>query len=178
MLKITTIKQLLIIFLIILTVSSCKEETKNEEALDKLMITESVNSFLNNWHKSASEANFKNYFNKMDSISVFIGTDASENWTKKQFQDFSKPYFEEGKAWDFKTLERNVYTSKSGDFIWFDELLNTWMGICRGSGVIKLENTTLKIKHYVLSVTVPNDVTQKIIDIKREKDAVFLKKFN
>ena len=34
-----------------------------------------------------------------------------------------------------KTLERHIYTSKSGDFIWFDELLDTWMGACRGSGV-------------------------------------------
>ena len=92
---------------------------------------------------AAAEANFDAYFGKMDTISVFIGTDASENWTKKEFSDFSKPYFDKGKAWDFKTLERNIYVNTSGDFVWFDELLNTWMGTCRGSGVLEKKGETL-----------------------------------
>ncbi len=113
----------------------------------------------------------------MDNISVFIGTDATENWTKKQFISFSKPYFDRGKAWDFKTLERNVYTNKSGDFVWFDELLNTWMGTCRGSGVLEKTGSTWKIKHYVLSVSIPNDDVQKVIAAKKKNDSIFLSKF-
>ncbi len=136
-----------------------------------------INALLNDWHLAATEANFKNYFGKMDSISVFIGTDATENWTKTAFEKFSKPYFDKGKAWDFKTLKRNIYISNLGNFAWFDELLHTWMGTCRGSGVLEKNENTWKIKHYVLSVSIPNEDVQKVIDAKKESDAAFLKKF-
>jgi hypothetical protein len=175
MLKRKVIKQFIIVFLTLLVFNSCKEKTSSKTSLDKKSIIENVEVFLNDWHKAASEANFENYFSKMDSISVFIGTDASENWTKNKFQDFSKPYFDDGKAWDFKPLERHIYTNKSGNFIWFDELLDTWMGVCRGSGVIILENNRLKIKHYVLSVTIPNEAIDDIINLKKEKEVTFLK---
>ena len=113
----------------------------------------------------------------MDSVSVFIGTDASENWEKKQFQDFSKPYFDKGKAWDFKTLERTICLNPSGDFAWFDELLNTWMGTCRGSGVLEKTTNGWKIKQYVLSITIPNDDVQAVILAKKKRDDLFLKTF-
>ena len=150
----------------------------NNISLEKTkLIKTTVNTILNNWHLAASEANFEDYFREMDSISVFIGTDASENWKKKQFQDFSKPYFDKGKAWDFETLERTIYVNSSGEFVWFDELLNTWMGTCRGSGVLEKTTKGWKIKHYVLSVTIPNDDVQAVILAKKKSDAIFLKKF-
>ena len=113
----------------------------------------------------------------MDSVSVFIGTDARENWKKQQFEAFSKPYFDNGKAWDFKTLERNIYLNTEGNFAWFDELLNTWMGTCRGSGVLEKKDNSWAIKHYVLSVPIPNDDIQKVIAAKQEKDSIFLSSF-
>ena len=114
----------------------------------------------------------------MDSVSVFIGTDASENWNKNKFQAFSKPYFDKGKAWDFETLERNIYVNSSGEFVWFDELLRTWMGTCRGSGVLEKIENSWKIKHYVLSVSIPNEDINRVITIKKKNDSIFLKKFN
>jgi hypothetical protein len=39
---------------------------------------------------------------------------------------------------------------------WFDEL-STQMKICRGSGVLVKIGNDWKIKHYVLSMTVPNE---------------------
>ncbi len=114
----------------------------------------------------------------MDSLSVFIGTDATENWDKTAFANFSKPYFDKGKAWSFSAIDRNIYSNNEGSTLWFDELLDTWMGLCRGSGVVENTNGTLKIKHYVLSVTVPNDDIAKLIDIKREKDSLLTLKIN
>ena len=150
---------------------------KNVSLEKKKVIKTTVNTVLNNWHLAASEANFEAYFGKMDSVSVFIGTDASENWEKKQFQDFSKPYFDKGKAWDFKTLERTIYVNPSGDFAWFDELLITWMGSCRGSGVLEKTTNGWKIKQYVLSITIPNDDVQAVILAKKKRDDLFLKTF-
>jgi hypothetical protein len=139
-------------------------------------IKTAVNTTLNDWHKAASEADFTGYFEKMDSISIFIGTDASENWSKKRFESFSKPYFDKGKAWDFKTLERNIYVNTTGDFVWFDELLTTWMGTCRGSGVLERKNNAWKIKHYVLSVSIPNDNIKDVVTLKNQNDSLFLQK--
>lgn len=128
--------------------------------------TATVTTLLNNWHKAAAEAKFDTYFNMMSDESIFIGTDATENWNKKAFMAFAKPYFDKGKAWSFTTLERNIYFSKDKKMAWFDELLNTQMKICRGSGVLIKEGKEWKIKHYVLSMTIPNDNTNEVIKVK------------
>ncbi|WP_456423749.1 nuclear transport factor 2 family protein [Lutibacter sp.] len=137
---------------------------------------EKINNVLDAWHKSAAEANFDLYFNAMATDAIFIGTDASENWTIPAFKNFSKPYFDKGKAWNFKPIERNVYVNSDGKIAWFDELLDTWMGVCRGSGVLKKNEDTWKIEHYVLSLTIPNGNVEDVIKINKEKDSLFLKK--
>lgn len=135
-----------------------------------------VSQFLDQWHKAAAEANFDAYFNAMAEESIYIGTDATENWKKKQFQAFAKPYFDKGKAWNFTAIERNIYFSKNGKTVWFDELLNTQMKICRGSGVLVQENGQWKIKHYVLSMTVPNDNVDEVVKIKAPIEDAFMNK--
>ena len=125
-----------------------------------------INNTLDAWHKAAAEANFKNYFDAMTDDAVFIGTDATENWTKPAFQAYAKPYFDKGKPWSFKALERHIYFSEDKKTVWFDELLDTQMKICRGSGVLVFVNNQWKIKHYVLSMTFPNDNTDEVIKIK------------
>lgn len=162
--------------LIFLTLLSCKNES-NQKSISTVDTKQIINSVLNDWHLAATEANFDAYFSKMDSVSVFIGTDASENWSKSEFQEFSKPYFVKGKAWSFETLERNVYVNSDESFAWFDELLRTWMGTCRGSGVLEKKGENWLIKHYVLSVSIPNDDIQKVIEAKKEKDSIFLSRF-
>ncbi len=128
--------------------------------------TATINTLLDNWHKAAAEAKFNEYFNVLSEESIYIGTDATENWNKTQFMAFAKPYFDKGKAWSFTALERHVYFDKSGKIAWFDELLNTQMKICRGSGILIKEGKTWKIKHYVLSMTIPNDNTNEVIKTK------------
>jgi len=136
---------------------------------------ETINNILTNWHKAASDANYDAYFYLMTDDAVFIGTDATENWQNKAFKAFSKPYFDKGKAWNFTTLERNIYINNTNDFAWFDELLNTQMKICRGSGVLQKVNGEWKIKHYVLSITIPNKDVEKVIDIKKSTDNQLIK---
>lgn len=125
-----------------------------------------INTLLDNWHKAAAEVRFEAYFNALAEESIFIGTDATENWNKKQFMAFAKPFFDKGKAWNFTALERHIYFSVDKKIAWFDELLNTQMKICRGSGVLIKEGKVWKIKHYVLSMTIPNDNVNEVIKIK------------
>jgi hypothetical protein len=168
-------KKVIILFLSIFFFHSCMNVKIAK--VDKNAIKKEINTLLVSWHQAATDANFDDYFGKMDSTSVFIGTAAEEIWTKTQFKNFSKPYFDQGKAWSFETLERTIYVNNSGDFVWFDELLNTWMGTCRGSGVLEKKDNTWKIKQYVLSVPIPNDDIQAIILAKKKNDSIFLKKY-
>ncbi len=125
-----------------------------------------VKMVLNSWHKAAAEADFNSYFNAMTDDAIFIGTDAKENWNKPAFMAYAKPFFDKGKAWSFTTMERHIYFNSNNTIAWFDELLNTQMKICRGSGVLVLQNGKWKIQHYVLSMTIPNDVSDEVIKIK------------
>lgn len=137
---------------------------------------EQVNKTLDAWHKAAAEANFDNYFGMMVEDAIFIGTDPTENWNKKAFQAYAKPHFDKGKAWDFKAIERHIYFDNSGKLAWFDELLNTQMKICRGSGVLVKTGKEWKIKHYVLSMTIPNDNANEVIKIITPIEDVLLQK--
>jgi ketosteroid isomerase-like protein len=129
-------------------------------------LKEQIATTLNAWHKAAAEANYDNYFNLLSDDAIFIGTDATENWTKSAFEAYSKPYFDKGKAWSFTAIERNIYFNNDKTLAWFDELLDTQMKICRGSGVMVFIKGQWKIKQYVLSMTVPNDNVDEVVKIK------------
>ena len=124
-----------------------------------------IGTTLDRWHKAAGDVKFDTYFNMMAPDAIYIGTDATENWTIPQFKAFAKPYFDRGKAWNFTAIQRNIYVINQ-DFAYFDELLETQMKICRGSGVVKKVGTEWKIVHYVLSMTVPNDKASEVTAIK------------
>lgn len=125
-----------------------------------------VSQTLDAWHKAAADIKFDTYFNLMADDAIFIGTDATENWTKPDFKVWAKPFFDKGKTWNFTALERHIFFDKTGKTAWFDELLNTQMKICRGSGVLVKIGKEWKIQHYVLSMTIPNDEVDTVIKIK------------
>jgi SnoaL-like domain len=142
-----------VLFLLFSVISIAQPESQIAITLDK-------------WHKAATDAKFDAYFSMMTENAIFIGTDATENWNKKNFMVFAKPYFDKGKAWSFSALERHIYLSKDKKMAWFDELLNTKMKICRGSGVMIKIGNDWKIQQYVLSMTIPNENTNEIVKIK------------
>ena len=125
-----------------------------------------VSKVLDDLNAFAANADYKSYFDLFATESSFIGTDATEVWNKKEFMDWSKPFFDKGKAWSFTSLKRNISFSSDGKYAWFDELLDTQMKLCRGSGVLEKTGNQWKIKQYVLSQTIPNDVNDEVIKIK------------
>ncbi len=151
------------LFAIFLLTSACENTNEN-----KLEQTKVINDLLDEWHLAATNADFDNYFQKLDENSIYIGTDAGELWTKAAFIKFAKPYFDKGKTWDFKAIQRNIYLSDDFETAWFDELLDTWMGDCRASGVVIKSETGWKIKHYQLSVTVPNEKMKSFLKAMNE----------
>ena len=154
---------------ILVTISCQAQKPGHEDA----QVKHDINTMLFDWHNAAATADFDAYFGLMTEDGVFIGTDATENWQNKEFKAFSKPYFDKGKAWSFTMLERNVYIDAETEHTaWFDEHLSTQMGICRGSGVLKKENGQWKVKHYVLSIAVPNENVSELTEMKREWDSL------
>lgn len=149
------------LFLFILS-SACKEAPKQISTDD----IKNIDTLIDGWHKAAANANFHDYFNRMSADAIFIGTDPTENWQLDAFKSFCKPYFEKGKAWSFTSLDRHLYFNQDHSIAWFDELLNTQMKICRGSGVLKKENGQWKIAHYVLSMTIPNTLSNEVTALK------------
>jgi hypothetical protein len=127
-----------------------------------------IHAFLDRWHQAAAKADGTTFFGSMDDASIYIGTDATERWSKSEFMKFAKPYFDRGSAWDFKPYDRDLHFSKNKKHAWFSELLTTWMGECRGSGILEKTKDGWRIKQYHLSVTVPNDLIQNFIALVNE----------
>lgn len=124
-----------------------------------------LDSLITQWHYAAAKADMKAYFDAMDENAVFIGTDSTEYWTKEQFYQWAKPYFDKGKAWTLKANSRHIYLSDNKKTAWWDELLYTPSGTWIGTGILVKKGKAWKIIHYTLSVTIPNEKLKDIVKI-------------
>lgn len=125
-----------------------------------------LHAFLDAWHRAAAEADEDVFFGSMAEDGIYLGTDASERWLRDEMAAWAKPYFENESAWAFTPHDRTFYFSEDSTYAWFEELLDTWMGTCRGSGV--LHHTPAlgwKIKQYNLAVAVPNDLIRDYLTL-------------
>jgi hypothetical protein len=127
-----------------------------------------VDQFITDWHNAAARADSDAYFGAFDKEGIYIGTDETERWTKQEFYDWSRKYFEAGKAWSFVGKERNIYFSKNGKTAWFDEVVDNGTTKWRGSGVLVKKKGGWKIMQYVLSVPVPNGIYKEVQEMIHE----------
>lgn len=153
-----------LIVLVISHFSACQTVT------DWAPSREEVTKLLDNWHKAAAGADTNVYFGSMSEGAVFLGTDANERWRKDEFYTFAKPHFDKGDAWDFKPYNRHIIFSGDSTIAWFDELLETWMGVCRGSGVVVYEEEGWRIAHYDLAIMVPNEKINDFIELMGQEE--------
>ncbi len=127
---------------------------------------EEINRLLDRWHLAATQAEEEIFFDfTMADDAIYIGTDASELWTKEEMKIWAKDIFQRETAWDFTVKSRNIYFSKNKKVAWFDEILDTWMGVCRGSGVLEKSKGKWKLKHYHLAIAVPNELVQEYLKL-------------
>ncbi|MBJ2129915.1 nuclear transport factor 2 family protein [Alteromonas sp. IB21] len=123
----------------------------------------SVDDVLNSLHETASVASFDRYFALYDESAVFIGTDASEVWSKEAFEAYAKPHFDKGHGWTYLPKERHVYFSPDKDVAWFDELLdNEKLGETRGTGVLIKKAGRWKVTQYHLTIPIPNEIAGEV----------------
>ncbi len=124
-----------------------------DEELERFVI----DSLVNAWHHAAAVADEKTFFDFMTSDAVYIGTDATERWLRDELAAWSRQYFERDTAWAFTPRSRTIRFAPGGQLAWFDELLDTWMGTCRSTGIVEKREGQWRLVHYQLSVAVPND---------------------
>lgn len=134
-----------------------------------------ISALLDTFNAAAARADYNVYFNCLAEDAIFIGTDASERWRKDSFAVWAKPFFDRGRAWNFKSIERHIYPSKDSSMAWFDELLNTQMKVCRGSGVVEKTAKGWKIQQYVLSATIPNGILDTVVSMKGPVDDLIIR---
>lgn len=137
--------------------SGCATEQPNEIA--------NIGTVLDKWHLAAATADEDTFFGSMTSEAIYLGTDAGERWLRDEMKDWAKPYFDRESAWAFTSFNRKIYFSENETTAWFEELLNTWMGVCRGSGVLIKTEHGWKIAQYNLALTVPNDLINGFIEL-------------
>lgn len=124
-----------------------------------------VSATLDALHEAASEANFDGYFSLYADEAVFLGTDATERWTREEFMDYTKARFDTGTGWTYHMLERHIAIAPGGRTAWFDERLeNANLGETRGSGVLVMEGGGWKIAQYNLTIPIPNEMAREVAE--------------
>lgn len=166
-------ERLLLFLLIMISLLPGCGNKKTGDISESNLKTE-IDQVITAWHKSAAMSDHAAYIGAMAGSGVYIGTDASEYWTTSEFSNWSKPYFDQKKGWNLISLQRNIYLSQNRETAWFDELLDTGLGLCRGSGVLQKTNGQWLIYHYVLSPTVPNDLMNEVKHLKSTTDSLII----
>lgn len=128
-----------------------------------------VDAALDSLHAAASHADGGRYFDLFTEDAIFLGTDATERWTRDEFMAWARPYFEQGRGWTYVPVERHVYLSADGLVAWFDErLTNENLGDTRGSGVLVRRDGGWRVAQYNLSIPIPNSLAGEVVRRIRE----------
>ncbi len=158
-------KLIISLCLVLFSAGACAQAGTTDAAYRK-----QIHAFIDEWHDDAANAR-PAYFDKIAPTGIYIGTDKTELWNREQFKAWAKRFFDRKSAWSFKSTKRNIYMSADKKFIWFDELLDTQMGVCQASGVMRKTETGFEIEHYQLSIAVPNGVADKVTKLVKEFEA-------
>lgn len=171
-----TLTLLLAIIACTLFIACNQSSSKPTADVDISSSKKQIATMLDSFNVAAANAEYGRYFNFYTEDATFNGTDATENWDKKAFMAWAKPFFDKKTTWNFTVIKRNIYFGKHTDIAWFEELLNTQMKICRGSGVVVKQGNGWKVQQYVLSTSIPNSVLDTVIKIKTpEEDSLLIK---
>jgi hypothetical protein len=133
------------------------------QSVDGVLASGAVAAVLDGFHAAAAAADEEKYFAALAPDAVFLGTDATERWTREEFRKFAHPYFAKGEAWTYRATARRIAFAPDRTVAWFDELLESaHYGTCRGSGVLIAVGSTWKIAQYNLSIPIPNDLADGV----------------
>ncbi len=154
--------------LALLLITGCAStQDRQDRAEMELGIAKSTIALtLDLWHSAANEGNFDRYFHSMTDNSIFLGTDATERWTKPQFMDYAREPFADGHGWTYRPGERYITIATNGHTAWSDELLtHQSYGTLRGTSVLVKIDNDWKIAQYNLTFLVPNATAKEVVEL-------------
>jgi len=154
--------------LLALALASCAQTGHHHETMkdiDRDAEERRIAAVLDDFHLAASEADEERYFGHLTEEAVFLGTDASERWTKQQFREYVHPYFSQGRGWTYESKQRWIGIDDGGSCAWFDERLhNAKYGATRGSGALVRHDGAWRIVLYDLTIPIPNDLAGEVVE--------------
>jgi len=130
--------------------------------------TAEIAAVLDRLNAASAAADGPAYFALFTPTARFVGTDASEQWSMREFRAYVEPYFARGQGWSYPAVGRTITIAPIACrcIAWFEEdLTNETYGRTRGSGVMRLTEDGWKIEQYVLSIAVPNEVASPVAEI-------------
>ena len=140
--------------------------SQRDRAFDQSLRKMDIDMVMNTWHLAAANGSFGAYFNRMCDDAVFLGTDASERWTKAEFMEYAREPFSDGHGWTYHPRDRFVAFSDDGQTAWIDEVLNhEQYGVLRGTGVLVYDGQEWKIAQYSLTFLVPNEKAKSVVEV-------------
>lgn len=117
-----------------------------------------VRATLDAWHAAAAASDEAAYFALMTPDAIFLGTDATERWTRDEFQAYAHRPFSEGHGWNMHATRRDVVMLGAWRAYFDEDLEAVNLGPARGSGVLVRDGQgQWHIAHYNLAITVPNE---------------------
>lgn len=131
-----------------------------------------INRVIDDFHDAAANGDEARYLGHLSDDAVFMGTDETERWPKHpDFAGHVEARFENGRGWDYESIDRNVRVSDGGTFAWFDEVVYSESnGRFRGTGVLVNESGRWKIAHYAMSFLIDNADWERVIAITKRTD--------
>ncbi len=144
-----------ILYLAMVSASPAQAQSLEEQRISRT---------LDDLHDAASKADFDRYFGLYAPDAIFLGTDATERWTRDEFMAYAKPYFDQGRGWTYMMIERHIFIAHDGATAWFDERLdNASLGETRGSGVLVKTDGRWQVTQYNLTIPIPNALAGEVV---------------
>lgn len=128
-----------------------------------------INNKMDDFHHAADVGDKVRYLNHFAKDGVFMGTDDWERWPYDEFSQYVNTHFKDGKGWSYTPIKRHTTVNDQALFAWVDEIVESkkW-GRFRGTAVLEKTDQGWKLKHYSLSVLVPNESWEAVSDITKQ----------
>lgn len=131
---------------------------------------DAVAAVIDDFHDAAAHGDKARYLGHLGEDAVFLGTDEWERWPKNpDFRDYVDGRFENGRGWDYRSVERSIQLAESADVAWFDEVLfSEQNGRFRGTGVLVRIDGKWKLSHYAMSFLILNENWNEVIELTKK----------
>lgn len=138
------------------------------ELADEHDPVQGVSVSLDALHAAAARADASAYFDRLDPGLVWVGSDATERWSRNAFIAFAAPYFEDGLGWTYSARTRQVWLAPDPCecLAWVDEVLDSSSyGTAVGNALMRRgEDGEWRVWRYGLTYPIPNDLARGMTD--------------